>query len=116
MLDRPAHNFALYQDKPIEDGVAEICAPYIEALSERAKSESRPAPLDVPRPARIVPIDPKLHELDADAATMENEYESVREAYKDGKRFDNSAGAGTAHEAPAAAKPEAVPNLFDLLM
>ena len=52
----------------------------------------------------------------ADAATMENEYESVREAYKDGKRFDNSAGAGTAHEAPAAAKPEAVPNLFDLLM
>ena len=74
MLDRPAHNFALYQDHPIEGGVVEICAPYLEALSERGVAKSRPAPLDVPRPARIVPIDPKLSKLDANSASVEFYY------------------------------------------
>ena len=74
MLDRPAHNFALYQDQPLESGVVEICAPYLEALSEQGIAKSLPAPLDVPRQARIVPIDPKLSKLDANSASVEFYY------------------------------------------
>ena len=74
MIDRPAHNLALYEEESLGDGVVELCAPYIEALTQRGKDESIPAPLDVPRPSRIVPIDPRLGELDAAAASMEFYY------------------------------------------
>ncbi len=74
MIDRPAHNLALYEEEALGDGVVELCAPYIEALTQRGKDESVPAPLDTPRPSRIVPIDPKLSEVDAQAASMEFYY------------------------------------------
>ncbi len=79
MSDGP-YNFGLYVAKgPAGEGTIELSSPYLLAESDAARSAAVRTPAAKPFRARIVPIDPKLSQVDASAARMSFYYPGVLE-------------------------------------
>ena len=77
IMDKGPYSFGLYMAKPAADGCIELARPYLIAESEKARASAVMMKAAKPFRTRLVPIDPKLSEMDASEAKMEFFYNGI---------------------------------------